>query len=463
MISISLPACRPKRMPVCAATSVSTARRGPRRPNAPRRPAADTRAERTNGRLMKRSLFHHWTGCAVLFAAVIALHDPASAAETWRGLVVAPEHRCSPYDRRDYSYSQSVEPRIVAALGGRVYGPYTGRTFASRRRDRHRAHRRSLRGPRQRPVRGRRIDAPPVRLGPAQPHPGGPEGEPLRKVRQMRQGRRRLAAAPDSPTASSKCAASTASRSTAARPAPLNGFSRAASPRRWCSTTMAARRCPPVRPIRESPPAAAARSPVGTTIATDASPARKRGATASRRCGAAIFGLHTVTCGVIGNASVPLQVRDHVQTVLAPTNSKAGSYRMRTHNLFISHSWTYGDAYSKLVDLLTNRAYFRYKNYSVPEDNSIHNAGTDHQLYEAIKRQITPCGVVLILAGVYSTYSKWINKEIRICKTEFEVPKPIIAIEPWASKKTSKLVKNNADIIVKWNANSIVGAIRDLA
>ena len=39
---------------------------------------------------------------------------------------------------------------------------------------------------------------------------------------------------------------------------------------------------------------------------------------------------------------------------------------MRTHNLFISHSWTYEDTYSKLVGLLTNRAYFRYKNYSVP-------------------------------------------------------------------------------------------------
>ena len=33
----------------------------------------------------------------------------------------------------DYPYSQSVEPRIVTSLGGRVYGPYTGRTFASRR------------------------------------------------------------------------------------------------------------------------------------------------------------------------------------------------------------------------------------------------------------------------------------------------------------------------------------------
>ena len=69
---------------------------------------------------------------AVLLAAA-AFQVPASAAETWRGLTVAPEHRCSPYDRRDYPYPQSVEPRIVAALGGRVYGPYTGRTFASRR------------------------------------------------------------------------------------------------------------------------------------------------------------------------------------------------------------------------------------------------------------------------------------------------------------------------------------------
>ena len=47
--------------------------------------------------------------------------------------VVAPEHQCSPYDRRDYPYPQSVELHIVAAYGGRIYGPYTGRIFASRR------------------------------------------------------------------------------------------------------------------------------------------------------------------------------------------------------------------------------------------------------------------------------------------------------------------------------------------
>ena len=46
-------------------------------------------------------------------------------------LAVAPENRCAPYDSDDYPYSQSVEPRIVARMGGRIYGPYTGSTFAS--------------------------------------------------------------------------------------------------------------------------------------------------------------------------------------------------------------------------------------------------------------------------------------------------------------------------------------------
>ncbi len=49
----------------------------------------------------------------------------------WCGLVVAPEHRCSPYVRADYRYPQSIEPGIVASMGGQIYGPYTGRHYAS--------------------------------------------------------------------------------------------------------------------------------------------------------------------------------------------------------------------------------------------------------------------------------------------------------------------------------------------
>ena len=67
-------------------------------------------------------------------AAVLALGLVAgTSAETWRGLTVAPEHRCAPYDKkRDYPYPQSVERDIVRELGA-VYGPYTGTCFASAR------------------------------------------------------------------------------------------------------------------------------------------------------------------------------------------------------------------------------------------------------------------------------------------------------------------------------------------
>lgn len=106
--------------------------------------------------------------------------------------------------------------------------------------------------------------------------------------------------------------------------------------------------------------------------------------------------------------------------------------------------------------------YFEYKNYSVPRDNPIHNANNDIQLYNAIKSQMQSASVVLILAGVYSSYSKWIDKEIQIAKNEFYIPKKIIAIEPWGSEKTSLKVKNNADKIVAWNTSSIVNAIREL-
>jgi len=44
---------------------------------------------------------------------------------------IAVEHRCSPYDPDDYSYSQSVEAQIVAQQDGRIYSPYSGRCFAN--------------------------------------------------------------------------------------------------------------------------------------------------------------------------------------------------------------------------------------------------------------------------------------------------------------------------------------------
>jgi hypothetical protein len=133
---------------------------------------------------------------------------------------------------------------------------------------------------------------------------------------------------------------------------------------------------------------------------------------------------------------------------------------MKTYNIFISHSWTYWDAYNKLSIMLKNWTYFNYKDYSVPRNNPIHNANNDYQLENAIRNQIRPCSVVIILAWVYATYSKWIKKEIKIAK---ELWKPILAIQPWGAEKTSQIVKNNANKIVWWNWHTIISAIKEIS
>jgi hypothetical protein len=67
---------------------------------------------------------------------------------------------------------------------------------------------------------------------------------------------------------------------------------------------------------------------------------------------------------------------------------------------------------------------------------------------------------VIILAGVYASYSRWINIEIEIAQ---KYKKPIIAVEYWGAERTSKVVKDAATTIVKWQAKSIADAIRTYA
>jgi len=70
-------------------------------------------------------------GCSSLVAPSATATTSPSAPSTWRGLVIAEEDRCEPYDSSDYSYPQSLEDGIIRRLGG-LYSPYTGECFASR-------------------------------------------------------------------------------------------------------------------------------------------------------------------------------------------------------------------------------------------------------------------------------------------------------------------------------------------
>ncbi|WP_076419411.1 TIR domain-containing protein [Colwellia sp. UCD-KL20] len=132
---------------------------------------------------------------------------------------------------------------------------------------------------------------------------------------------------------------------------------------------------------------------------------------------------------------------------------------LNTHNLFVSHSWAYGDAYEKLVGLLKERPYYNFKNYSVPKSNPIVGATSDPKLEAAIEAKMRLSTVIIIMAGKYSTYSKWINIEIKIAK---KLGKPIVAIKPWGATQISSVVRNAAHAEAAWNTDSIVKAIRSV-
>lgn len=141
------------------------------------------------------------------------------------------------------------------------------------------------------------------------------------------------------------------------------------------------------------------------------------------------------------------------------SGSGSGQRERQDCPVFVSHSWNYDQEYARLVRLLQQSDEYDFRNYSVPRDEAFEDK-SDKELERVIReKQIQPASVVIVLAGVYSTHSKWIGKEIRIAKQE---GKPILGVRPWGNRRTSRYVKRNADQMVNWNTDSIVEGIRDL-
>jgi hypothetical protein len=75
------------------------------------------------------------------------------------------------------------------------------------------------------------------------------------------------------------------------------------------------------------------------------------------------------------------------------TTAKAAE---RSRSLFISHSWSYGNVYEGLVALLDAARHFQYQNCSVPENDPVHKAPDVEALYDAVKKRMLFCNVVLL-------------------------------------------------------------------
>lgn len=127
---------------------------------------------------------------------------------------------------------------------------------------------------------------------------------------------------------------------------------------------------------------------------------------------------------------------------------------LRTYSVFICHDWEYSEDYYRICEFLNDVPNFLWNNLSVPEHDPL---DTNEMLQKNLRDQIRPADVMLVLAGMYSARSGWMDWEMEFAR---RIGKSIIGVKPWGNVQLPVLVQQNADEIVGWNTGSIVSAIR---
>lgn len=127
---------------------------------------------------------------------------------------------------------------------------------------------------------------------------------------------------------------------------------------------------------------------------------------------------------------------------------------LRTYTVFICHDWEYSDEYYRVCELLGAAPNFRWQNFSVPEHDPL---DTNDMLQKNLRDQIRPADVMLVLAGMYTARSDWMDWEMAFAR---RIGKSIIGVRPWGNVQLPAVVQRSADEIVGWKTSSIVDAIR---
>lgn len=85
------------------------------------------------------------------------------------------------------------------------------------------------------------------------------------------------------------------------------------------------------------------------------------------------------------------------------------------------------------------------------------NSVNSNYIRQRLSEKIASSDVVLGIAGIYASYSDWMTWEL---DKAIENSIPIVGVVPWGQINISRVVSSRAKEIVKWNTESIVGAIR---
>ncbi len=131
----------------------------------------------------------------------------------------------------------------------------------------------------------------------------------------------------------------------------------------------------------------------------------------------------------------------------------------RTYSVFISHSWDHVDDLMNLRKLLEASGDFHVEFEEASPKEPI-NSDNSAYIRRRLKERISNSDIVLGIAGMYASYSDWMEWELDTAIAE-EVP--IVGVIPRGQKKISKVVTDRSVKDVHWNTKSIVEAIQEWA
>ena len=131
----------------------------------------------------------------------------------------------------------------------------------------------------------------------------------------------------------------------------------------------------------------------------------------------------------------------------------------KDYKVFISHSWQYSNDLISLRKLLNERGYFNVAIEEVPKDQPIDSINATY-IKTRLSQKIDNSDIVIGLAGMYASYSYWMEWELSKAQN---LGKPIIGVIPWGQERISTTVSSKSIVDVRWNIESIVNAIRQHA
>ncbi len=111
-----------------------------------------------------------------------------------------------------------------------------------------------------------------------------------------------------------------------------------------------------------------------------------------------------------------------------------------------------------MVNLLHNRKYFNFTNYSVPETKAF-GPMAQYKMREELREQIRPVNCVIIIGGMWTNHSDWIKFEMEFAKS---INKPILGVRPRGALVMPVAVSQASDLVVNWNSDLIVAGIRQI-